>query len=203
MSKARKARQRASTQMESRNCSGMGDSSSGSPEGLRCSPLLYGRELFSWAALSKHGRSCHFGPPPSLPWPFVYECLISFLGLICAALLFFSTCSPPSYSGPSGPVSKNMGQSEFEWLPDIKSCATWKLAKKKRSNTCPADEISISCASPEGRTAFSIISSYCSSAAFFEILPFCPDWSTSCLLRSTNLITHTSLRSHWERWWTA
>ena len=101
--------------------------------------------------------------------------LISFLGLICAALLFFSTCSPPSYSGPSGPVSKNMGQSEFEWLPDIKSCATWKLAKKKRSNTCPADEISISCASPEGRTAFSIISSYCSSAAFFEILPFCPD----------------------------
>ena len=25
------------------NCSGMGDSSSGSPEGLRCSPLLCGR----------------------------------------------------------------------------------------------------------------------------------------------------------------
>jgi len=31
--------------------------------------------------------------------------LISFLGLVCAALLFFSTCWS-SNSGPSGPVSK-------------------------------------------------------------------------------------------------
>ena len=31
--------------------------------------------------------------------------LISFLGLVCTALLFFSTCQS-SYSGPSGPVSK-------------------------------------------------------------------------------------------------
>ena len=31
--------------------------------------------------------------------------LISFLGLVCAALLFFSTCKS-SNSGPSGPVSK-------------------------------------------------------------------------------------------------
>jgi len=36
----------ACTQMGSRKCSGMGDSSSGSPEGLRCSPLLCGRKLF-------------------------------------------------------------------------------------------------------------------------------------------------------------
>jgi len=36
----------ACTQMGSRNCSGMGDSSSGSPEGLRCSPFLCGRKLF-------------------------------------------------------------------------------------------------------------------------------------------------------------
>jgi hypothetical protein len=36
----------ACTQMGSRNCSGMGDSYSGSPEGLRCSPLLCGRKLF-------------------------------------------------------------------------------------------------------------------------------------------------------------
>jgi len=36
----------ACTQMGSRNCSGIGDSSSGSPEGLRCSPLLCGRKLF-------------------------------------------------------------------------------------------------------------------------------------------------------------
>jgi len=31
--------------------------------------------------------------------------LIAFLGLICATLLFISTCLP-SNSGPSGPVSK-------------------------------------------------------------------------------------------------
>ena len=36
----------AYTQMGSRNCSGMGDSFSESPEGLRCSPLLCGRKLF-------------------------------------------------------------------------------------------------------------------------------------------------------------
>ena len=36
----------AFTQMGSRNCPGMGDSSSGSPEGLRCSPLLCGWKLF-------------------------------------------------------------------------------------------------------------------------------------------------------------
>ena len=35
----------ACTQMGSRNCSGMGDSSSGSPERFRCSPLLCGRKL--------------------------------------------------------------------------------------------------------------------------------------------------------------
>ena len=32
------------------------------------------------------------GPLPSLPWPLVHVRLISFLGLVCAALLFFSTC---------------------------------------------------------------------------------------------------------------
>ena len=35
--------------------------------------------------------------------------LISFLGLVCAALLFFSTCLS-SNSGPSGPVSKEGGE---------------------------------------------------------------------------------------------
>ena len=35
----------ACTQMGSRNCSGMGDSSSGSPERFRCSPLLCERKL--------------------------------------------------------------------------------------------------------------------------------------------------------------
>ena len=39
-------RQKTCSQMASRNCSGLGDSSSGSPEGLRCSPLLCGRKLF-------------------------------------------------------------------------------------------------------------------------------------------------------------
>jgi len=29
---------------------------------------------------------------PSLPWPLGHVRLISFLGLVCAALLFFSTC---------------------------------------------------------------------------------------------------------------
>jgi hypothetical protein len=29
---------------------------------------------------------------PSLPWPLGQVRLISFLGLVCAALLFFSTC---------------------------------------------------------------------------------------------------------------
>ena len=32
------------------------------------------------------------GSLPSLPWPLGHVRLISFLGLICAALLFFSTC---------------------------------------------------------------------------------------------------------------
>ena len=50
-------------------------------------------------------RACHFGPLPSLPWPLGHVRLISFLGLVCAALLFFSTCKS-SNSGPSGPVSK-------------------------------------------------------------------------------------------------
>jgi len=31
-------------------------------------------------------------PLPSLPWPLGHVRLISFLGLVCAALLFFSTC---------------------------------------------------------------------------------------------------------------
>jgi hypothetical protein len=35
--------------------------------------------------------ACHFGPLPSLPWPLGHVRLISFLGLVCAALLFFST----------------------------------------------------------------------------------------------------------------
>jgi len=50
----------------------------------------------------------NFGPLPSLPWPLGHVCLISFLGLVCAALLFFSTCWS-SNSGPSGPVSKPLG----------------------------------------------------------------------------------------------
>ena len=79
----------ACTQM---GCSGMGDSSSGSPEGLRCSPLLCRWKLFFWAALSEHGGACNFGPLPPLPWPLGHVRLISFLGLVCAALLFFSTC---------------------------------------------------------------------------------------------------------------
>ena len=39
------------------------------------------------------------------PWPLGHVRQISFLGLVCAALLFFSTCES-SHSGPSGPVSK-------------------------------------------------------------------------------------------------
>jgi len=56
----------------------MADSSSGSPEGLRCSPLLCGRELFFLAALSEHGGACHFGPLTPLPWPLGHVRLISF-----------------------------------------------------------------------------------------------------------------------------
>ena len=82
----------ACTQMGSRNCSGMGDSSSGSPEGLRFIPLLCGWKLFFGAALSERGGACHFGPLQSLPWPLGHVRLIRFLGLVCAALLFFSTC---------------------------------------------------------------------------------------------------------------
>ena len=41
----------------------------------------------------------------NLQWPLGHVRLISFLGLVCAALLFFSTCWS-SNSGPSGPVSK-------------------------------------------------------------------------------------------------
>jgi len=54
--------------------------------------LLCGRKLFFWAALSEHGGACHFGPLSPLPWPLGHVRLISFLGLVCAALLFFSTC---------------------------------------------------------------------------------------------------------------
>jgi len=42
----------------------------------------------------------HHGPPVVR--------LISFLGLVCAALLFFSTCWSSNF-GPSGPVSKLQG----------------------------------------------------------------------------------------------
>jgi len=77
-------------QMGSGNCSGMSDSSSGSPERLRCSPLLFGRKLFVLAALSEHGGACHFGPLPSLPLPLGHVRLIGFLGLV--ALLFISFC---------------------------------------------------------------------------------------------------------------
>ena len=37
-------------------------------------------------------EKCHFGPLPPLPWPLGHVRLISFLGLVCAAFLFFSTC---------------------------------------------------------------------------------------------------------------
>ena len=53
---------------------------------------------------NEHGGACHFGPLPPLPWSLGHVRLISFLGLVCAALLFFSTCWS-SNSGPSGPVS--------------------------------------------------------------------------------------------------
>ena len=49
---------------------------------------------------TEHGGACQFGPLPSLPWPLGRVRLISFLGLVCAALLFFSACWP-SNSGPS------------------------------------------------------------------------------------------------------
>ena len=42
--------------------------------------------------LSEHGGACHLGPLPPLPWSLGHVRLISFLGLVCAALLFFSTC---------------------------------------------------------------------------------------------------------------
>ena len=55
--------------------------------------------------ISEHRKACHFGPLSPLPWPLGHVRLISFLGLVCDALLFFSTCYF-SNSGPSGPVSK-------------------------------------------------------------------------------------------------
>jgi len=42
--------------------------------------------------LSEHGGACHFGSLPPLPWPLGHVRLISFLGKVYAALLFFSTC---------------------------------------------------------------------------------------------------------------
>ena len=68
----------------SRNCSGMGDSSSGSPVRLRRSPLLWGRKLFVRVVLLEHGGSCHFGPLSSLPRPPGHVYLINlFLSLCC------------------------------------------------------------------------------------------------------------------------
>ena len=78
----------ACTKMGSRNCSGMGDSSSGSPAKFRGSPLLCGRKLFFWPALSEHGRAGLFGPLSPLPWPLGHVRLISFLVWVWAALFF-------------------------------------------------------------------------------------------------------------------
>ena len=53
----------AYTQVGSRNCSRMGDSSPGSPSRLRDSPLLCWREVFFCEGLSEHGEcgtlDCH------------------------------------------------------------------------------------------------------------------------------------------------
>ena len=48
--------------------------------------------IFFWAALSEHGGACHFESLPPLPWPFGNVRLVSFLGLVCAALLIISPC---------------------------------------------------------------------------------------------------------------
>jgi hypothetical protein len=42
-----------------------------------------------WYKKKEEGKNY---PLPSLPWPLGHVRLISFLGLVCAALLFFSTC---------------------------------------------------------------------------------------------------------------
>jgi len=60
--------------------------------GFHVGPLLCGWKLFFWAALSEHGGACHFGPLPSLPWPLGHVRQSSYLVLVCAALLFYSTC---------------------------------------------------------------------------------------------------------------
>ena len=71
------------TQMESRQCSGMGDSSSWSPERLRWSLLLCGGELNKNSSFELYSQStCHFGPLPSLPWPLGYVLLISSLSFV-------------------------------------------------------------------------------------------------------------------------
>jgi len=82
----------AYTQMGSWNCSGMGDSSFGSPARLRCSTLLCGWKLFFWPALSEHGGTCHFGPLLSLLWPLGHVHLIRVLDLVYAAFVIISTC---------------------------------------------------------------------------------------------------------------
>ena len=45
-----------------------------------------------WPVTREEVETRKIGPLPSLPWPLGHVRLISFLGLVCAALLFFSTC---------------------------------------------------------------------------------------------------------------
>jgi len=49
-------------------------------------------EIHLKIVLTRIHNQNYFGPLPSLPWPLGHVRLISFLGLVCAALLFFSTC---------------------------------------------------------------------------------------------------------------